>query len=299
MRIVVVDIGGTCIKSGIWIEGKLRALKECETQARKGGEHVLLRVIELIKEYEAFDAIGISTAGQVDRDNGCIRYANENIPGYTGMPVRERLEQYFKVPVVVENDVNAAAIGEAFFGGGRDVKDFLCLTYGTGIGGAIILNQQIYTGLSYSAGEFGSMIIHPEDRVEGEYFSGCYEKYASTTALVASAKQYDKNLTNGRAIFERIEERAIEEIVQNWIQEMTYGLINLIHIFNPPCIVLGGGILSQPYVVEHLQQKVYSQIMPSFKGVVLKRAELGNQAGLFGMVHLVESLVMERGKRSV
>ena len=291
MRIVVLDIGGTSIKSGIWIEEQLVDLKECETQATKGGEHVLSRAIELISEYKAFDAIGISTAGQVDRETGCIRYANENIPGYTGMEVRKRLEQHFKVPVVVENDVNAAAIGEAFFGGGRDFKDFLCLTYGTGVGGAIVLNKQIYTGIAYSAGEFGSMIIHPEDRVEGEYFSGCYEKYASTTALVKKAQSYDENLTNGRMIFERIEEEAIREIVQDWLQEIAYGLINLIHIFNPPCIVLGGGILAQSYILEKLQEKVYTQIMPSFKDVVLKQAELGNRAGLFGMVHLAKELL--------
>ena len=126
MKIVALDIGGTSIKSGLWVDDILEDLKERDTQALKGGEHVLQRVIELISEYESFDAIGISTAGQVNSKEGVIRYANENIPGYTGMRIKERLEERFKVPVVVENDVNAAAIGEAHFGGGREFNDFLC-----------------------------------------------------------------------------------------------------------------------------------------------------------------------------
>ena len=216
MKIVALDIGGTSIKSGLWVNDALENLKERDTEALKGGEHVLQRAIELISEYESFDAIGISTAGQVNSKEGVIRYANENIPGYTGMRIKERLEERFKVPVVVENDVNAAAIGEAHFGGGREFNDFLCLTYGTGVGGAIVINKQIYTGAAFSAGEFGSMIIHPEDRIKGDYFSGCYEKYASTTALVARAKAYDESLNNGRTIFERIDESVIQDIV-NWL----------------------------------------------------------------------------------
>lgn len=293
MKIVALDIGGTSIKSGLWVNDTLENLKERDTEALKGGEHVLQRAIELISEYESFDAIGISTAGQVNSKEGVIRYANENIPGYTGMRIKERLEERFKVPVVVENDVNAAAIGEAHFGGGREFNDFLCLTYGTGVGGAIVINKQIYTGAAFSAGEFGSMIIHPEDRIKGDYFSGCYEKYASTTALVARAKAYDESLNNGRTIFERIDESVIQDIVNGWLEEVVYGLITLIHIFNPPCVVLGGGVLTQPYILEKLKEILYTQIMPSFKNVVLKQAELGNQAGMLGVIHLARGLEKE------
>lgn len=290
MRIVALDIGGTSIKSGLWIDGILDNLKEKDTEALKGGEHVLERAISLIKEYGNFDAIGISTAGQVDSKEGFIRYANENIPGYTGMRIKERLENLFDVPVVVENDVNAAAIGEAHFGSGREFNDFLCLTYGTGVGGAIIMNKKVYTGTAFSAGEFGSMIIHPEDRQKGDYFSGCYEKYASTTALVAKAKDYDSCLNSGREVFRRIEEVAIRKIVDEWLEEVVYGLANLIHIFNPPCVVLGGGVLAQPYIVEKLKEMLYTSIMPSFRDVVLKQAELGNQAGMLGVIHLAKAL---------
>ncbi|MDA3731139.1 ROK family protein [Niameybacter massiliensis] len=290
MRIVALDIGGTSIKAGVWKNNQLSEIKEYPTNAKAGGEAVVAKAISILKEYDEFDRIGISTAGQVDSVQGMIRYANENIPGYTGMKVKEILEGTFHVPVAVENDVNAAAIGEAAFGAGQGYDHFLCLTYGTGVGGAIVINKKIYTGAEFSAGEFGSMIVHPEDRKEGEYFSGCYEKYASTTALVAKAQAYDPTITNGRKLFERLDEDPIKQIVDEWIKEIMYGLVSLIHIFNPPCIVLGGGVFAQTYVVEKLEKMLYTNIMPSFRNVVLRQAELGNTAGLLGAVKLACTL---------
>ncbi|MEF9959990.1 MAG: ROK family protein [Niameybacter sp.] len=290
MKIVALDIGGTSIKAAEWENGILSNIKEYDTNAKAGGQAVIHKAITILKEYEKFDRIGISTAGQVDSVQGMIRYANENIPGYTGMQVKEVFEETFHVPVTVENDVNAAAIGEAKFGAGKDFDHFLCLTYGTGVGGAIVIDKKVYTGCEFSAGEFGSMIVHPEDRKVGDYFSGCYEGYASTTALVARAKVYDETLVNGRKIFERIEEESIRKIVDEWIKEIMYGLVSLIHIFNPPCIVLGGGVLAQTYVVEKLEEMLYTNIMPSFRKVILKQAELGNTAGLLGAVSLACSI---------
>ena len=103
----------------------------------------------------------------MDAGRGSILYANDNIPGYTGTNVKKILEEEFSIPVTVENDVNAAAMGEARFGAGAGFQDFLCLTYGTGVGGAVILGKELYRGSSYSAGESGGMIVHPEDRRRG------------------------------------------------------------------------------------------------------------------------------------
>lgn len=290
MKIAALDIGGTSIKTGIWEDGILKDIKEYDTNAKAGGRAVIEKAITILREYEGFDRIGISTAGQVNSKEGSIRYANENIPGYTGMRVKSILEEAFHVPVAVENDVNAAAIGEAAYGAGKEFEDFLCLTYGTGVGGAIVINKKIYTGAEFSAGEFGGILIHPEARKEGDYFSGCYERYASTTALVERARSYDNSLTNGRKIFERLDEAPIKEIVDEWIREIMYGLISLIHIFNPSCIVLGGGVMGQTYVVEKLEQMLYTNIMPSFRKVVLRKAELGNTAGLLGAVSLASEM---------
>ena len=110
MKIAVLDIGGTAIKSGIWDGNEIGMFREWETRASEGGKALMERAKAILHGCGSFDAIGISTAGQVDTSAGKIHYANDNIPGYTGMPVREILEQEFHVPVAVENDVNAAAL---------------------------------------------------------------------------------------------------------------------------------------------------------------------------------------------
>lgn len=171
MGTAALDIGGTAIKSGIWtgIKDEIKEVRETPTNARLGGAHVVEQAVKILESYHGFDAIGISTAGQVDSQRGMIRYANENIPGYTGMEIGRMLRERFHVPVAVENDVNAAALGEGIFGAGRGERDFLCLTYGTGVGGAIVMDQKVYHGCAFSAGEFGGLLIHPEDRKEGEF----------------------------------------------------------------------------------------------------------------------------------
>ncbi len=282
MRIAVLDIGGTSIKSCLWIGQVVVRSEELVSDAKKGASHVVSRVLEILGTYGSFDGVGISTAGQVNSKEGFIRYANENIPGYTGTRLRDLVASEFGVPVAVENDVNAAALGEAVWGAGRDYDDFLCLTYGTGVGGAIVIGKKIYSGSMFSAGEFGGMVVHPESRAEGQPFSGCYEKYASATALVAEAKRFDETITNGRQIFARFQEPEIRGIVDRWIDEIVHGLVTVIHIFNPPCVILGGGVMEQPYILGQVQERTTDRIMDSFRNVELKTAALGNKAGLMG-----------------
>lgn len=286
MKTVVLDIGGTAMKSGIYEDGNLTDIRETPTEASHGGSHVMEKAKEVISSYREkydFERIGISTAGQVDPVKGEIIYANQNIPGYTGTKVKEIMQAAFGVPVYVDNDVNCAALGEAVFGAGEGEKNFACLTYGTGVGGALVINGSLYRGSSYSAGEFGAILIHPEKRdVEQDMFSGCYEKYASTTALVAMAKTYDPELVNGRLIFQRMEEPGVKAVIDSWIDEIVAGLTTVIHMMNPSCVVLGGGVMEQPYVLEQVREKLYASIMPSFRKVKVKKAQLGNRAGMLG-----------------
>ena len=292
MAIMVLDIGGTAIKSGLYIDGELTDIRETPTEAQKGKAHVVNRAKEIITDYQqhsAFERIGISTAGQVDPVRGEIIYANENIPGYTGTKLKEIMEQQFHVPACVENDVNAAAIGESVFGAGKGYKEFVCLTYGTGVGGAIFTNGKLYTGSSFSAGEFGAIVTHPEARFAGQnIFSGCYEEYASTTALVKNAKRFDSSLSNGRKIFERFDEPDVKALVDRWILEIVCGLTTIIHILNPECAILGGGIMEQPYVLEQLREKLYPNLISSFRQVKIEKAALGNRAGMLGAAVLHE-----------
>ena len=286
MRIAALDIGGTSIKSGIWNGQELAEVREQDTGAKKGAAHVVNQVLEILESYGPFDGVGISTAGQVDSREGYIRYANENIPGYTGTRLKDITVSRFGVPVAVENDVNSAALGEAVWGAGRTHDDFLCLTYGTGVGGAIIIGKKIYSGSMFSAGEFGGMVVHPESCREGHPFCGCYEKYASATALVEEAIKYDRSLTNGRQIFARFHEPEVHAIVDRWIDEVVHGLVTIIHIFNPSCVILGGGVMEQPYILEQVRGRTADRIMDSFRNVELKTAALGNRAGLMGASRL-------------
>ncbi len=290
MKIAVLDIGGTTIKAGLAEDGRLFGFCEADTCASRGGESVMQTAEKIIGSFSGFERIGISTAGQVDTREGVIRFANDNIPGYTGMPVRERMENRFRMPVAVENDVNAAAVGEAKYGAGRGFPDFLCLTYGTGIGGAIVQNKKIYTGHTFSAGEFGHMVTHAGGRMCNCGLRGCYERYASVTALVNAAEKLDPSLDSGRSIFQKIGEPSVKKIVDDWIGEILIGLATLIHIFNPSCIVLGGGIMNEDYIMEELTGKLGGYIMPSYTDVVLRRAELRNKAGLLGAAVLAEEL---------
>jgi len=206
---------------------------------------------------------------------------------YAGTQFRKILQKRFHVPVAVENDVNSAALGEAVFGAGKGRKSFLCLTYGTGVGGAIIESGQVYHGSSFSAGEFGAVITHAEEKLSGtDPFDGCYERYASATALVKMVSEIDPSLTNGRQIFANLERPEIKAVVNKWIDEIVLGLTTLIHIFNPSCIVLGGGIMVQPYILEQINTRIPQMVMASFSHVQISSAKLGNSAGLLGAYYL-------------
>ena len=286
MTIMCLDVGGTSIKAGICNQGNVKDFQEFNTNALLGGEAILqnmANIISIYKEKFEFQRIGISTTGQVDSHNGTILYANNNMPGYTGIRIKAVLEKEFGVPVAVENDVNSAALGELYYGAGKNVQDFVCLTYGTGVGGAIIINNRLYKGSSSLAGEFGGIIVHPEERdIAEDLYSGCYEKYASTTALVKKAMELDKTLCNGRVIFSRMQETKVRDLINNWIIEIIYGLVTITHMLNPSCIILGGGVMVQTYVVEEIMRLLNSQLIDVYRNVKIKSTILGNQAGLLG-----------------
>ena len=294
MRIAALDIGGTSIKSGIWDGKQTLELKEWDTNASRGGACLMARAVAILHTYGDFDAIGISTAGQVDSEQGSIYYANDNIPGYTGTKIRDILEAEFGVPVAVENDVNAAALGELYFGAAKGAENFLCLTYGTGVGGAIVIDGSIYPGSTWSGGSFGGILTHPEAMEAGLEFSGCYEKYASTTGLVREAMKVDASLDNGRKIFEAFDRPEIRAVIDRWIDEIVYGLISLIHIFNQSDILLGGGILAQDYIIREVRRRVDARISSGFSGVNLLQTGLGNQAGLMGAAYMAYRLIEKK-----
>lgn len=288
MNIIALDVGGTAVKYAYFIQDELIFQKSCPSESKLGGPKLVETMKTIIRsclsEYSA-DAIGISCTGQIDAVHGSVLFANDNIPHFTGMKIKDILEEEFHLPVFVENDVNAAAIGEAVYGAGAGQKDFLMLTYGTGIGGAIFLNNHLYTGSNQVAAEVGHMLIHPGGIRCGCGACGCYEMYGSTRALVAKASAMNSNYSNGKALFDAFhhEDSLAKQLIDEWITEISYGLINLTYIFNPSCILLGGGIMAQPYIQEKLSTILHENIVESFRGVTLCCAKLDNLAGVYGM----------------
>ena len=284
MKILTLDVGGTAIKYALMNNGNIESPGEMPSEAKKGGPVLLKNIEKIIDSYSDYEAIGISTTGQVDSNSGSIIYANENVPNYTGMKLKDILEEKYKKPVFVENDVNAAAIGEAYYGAAKDEKDFICLTYGTGIGGAIIIDGKVYGGAKGVAGEMGHIVTHPDGKECACGQKGCYEQYASCTALVRNSCEANPEWGSGRIIFKEFYEgkKKAEEIINNWIDEIVLGLATLVHIFNPSCIVLGGGIMNEKYIIDKVNALLPEKIMPSYRCVEARHAQLGNNAGIIG-----------------
>lgn len=283
--IITFDIGGTSIKYGLIDEkkGELTFVErgEVDTDAKViKGPGILKKVESIIQEnqktYE-IKGIAISTAGMVDAQKGSIIYANENIPEYTGMGLKAYYERVFGIPCWMENDVNAAALGEAVFGAAQGAQSALMLTIGTGVGGALIIDEQVYHGYSGSAGEIGYMWLN------GKHF----ENTGSTTALVhyVEEKTSQKGL-NGKIIFERAKQgdlmyvEAIDVLCRNIIQ----GISNCVCLFNPQVVVLGGGIMAQKEYLEPIMQKYMQKFLNEemYRNTTLKFATLQNQAGMAG-----------------
>lgn len=283
MSIAAIDIGGTAIKAGLFSkDGQILSFGEYPTEAGNGVEALLDKLCSIIKSFDSVEYIGISTSGQVNQKEGSIVFATEALPGYTGTPLKQILQQRLGIPVIVDNDVNCAAIGELHYGSGRELNDFICVTYGTGIGGAIVIDKKIYYGARGISGEIGHITTHASGMqcVCGRH--GCYEMYGSTNALIRRVQNATGRSMSGREIFSEFDNPLIKAEIDGWIDEIVYGLASLTHIFNTRHFILGGGILNEQYVLDSISFRLNRYVIPSFSGIIVKRAEIGNKAGMLG-----------------
>lgn len=288
MRILTFDIGGTFIKYGIvGKDFKLLETHKVPTHAEKGGQELIEKIIGIVESSEKIDRVAVSTCGQVDSENGIVVNAPGYIPYYTGMMVKKLIENRTDIPTFVENDVNAAAMGEAMFGAAKGQDDFICLTYGTGIGGAIFIDGKLYKGFASSAGEIGHMITHAGGKQCTCGGEGCYECYASANALISAVNKVTKDDLDAFNIFEKehFEKPEIRSEIDKWIDEIIVGLVNIIYTFNPPLIVLGGGIMNEKYIIDLIDRKIYNRLMPNYRNVNIVRSQLGNDAALLGVAY--------------
>lgn len=291
MRTLVFDIGGTEIKYAL-CDGNfnLTDKKSVPTNAFEGGRRIIERVVEITKTFDGIEKIGISTAGQVDSEKGTIVYATDSIPGYTGTQIKRIIESEIGVPCAVENDVNSAALGEAHFGAAKGESNFICLTYGTGIGGAIFLDGKLFKGCGCSAGEFGHFVTHANGKSCTCGGCGCYEAYASAGALVRAVAEKTGRQLNGREIFAEFDNPEIRSIIDEWIDEIVVGLKGLVYIFNPSLIIAGGGIMNEKYITDEINKRLQTQLMQSFRCVEVKKATMGNDANLLGAAYNASTL---------
>ncbi len=291
MKILAFDIGGTEIKYAFCDESfNLTEKNSIPTNAHEGGKRIIERIVEIIKSSSGVDRVGISTAGQVDSVKGEIVFATDSIPGYTGTKIKEIIEAETGIPAAVENDVNSAALGEAIFGAAKGCSDFICLTYGTGIGGAIYLNGKLFTGSSFSAGEFGHIITHAGGKKCTCGGEGCYEAYASAGALVRNVAEKLGKKMNGREIFANFDNPEIRLLIDEWIDEIVIGLKSLVYIFNPSLIVAGGGIMNEAYITDEINKRMQKELMASYRNVKIVKALMGNDANKLGAAYLAAKI---------
>ncbi len=293
--ILGIDIGGTAVKMGLVDkDGVIHARHEASVCFDGYKTPILTTVIREAKAFLAarkvcIEGIGVSATGQVDDRIGAVIGTNGSIPNYEGAQIKRDMESEFGVPVFVLNDANAAVLGECFMGRAKGMKNVLMLTLGTGVGGGVVLDGKVLGGTRGIAGEMGHFTLCHGGRKCACGRSGCFEVYASVTALVRLAEaQTAQEGLSGRIIFGRAEsgDEQMLSVIDRWTDDIAAGISGLVHIFNPEAVLIGGGVSAQEkLLIEPLREKVLSSVMPRFaEGLRIEAAALGNDAGLMGAV---------------
>lgn len=292
-NIACIDIGGTFIKYGVINEvGEVLLTNKFPLPDGNCKKIIPEKLIKVIKELQLIyniDAVGVSTAGQVDSEKGEIIFASGSFPGFGGTKLSEEIRHGTGLGCFVENDVNAAAIGEMWKGAGRNKDTFICLTIGTGIGAALVIHGKVYKGVGNCAGEAGHMIINEGGKKCGFGMRGCYEKYGSTSSLIrnyAEKTGIDINCIKGEEIMKRVitGEEVARQVYDEFLNHIVIGLINLTHILDPGLFIIGGGISAQGNsFFKEINKRFAQAVIPSYaRYTKIVPSELKNDAGLFG-----------------
>lgn len=309
MEYIGIDLGGTNIAAGIVGEdGSLRHQDSIPT-GNGGSKAIADRIVTLVERIlnragmtiKDIEAIGIGVPGTANQESGLVEYAN-NL-GMEDEPFLEMLRPYFPdTRLAFENDANAAAWAEYKLGAGKDVDSMIMVTLGTGIGGGIIWNGQLYEGINYAAGEFGHFTIRYDGLPCNCGRKGCFERYASATALVEQTteamKQHPESIlwemcgqdldkVDGKMLFEAVHKKdaAAVKVLDTFTDYLGCGLLDIINVFQPELICVGGGIskagelLIAP-VRSRMARESYTRMSRRQPKIVT--ASLGNEAGIIG-----------------
>lgn len=312
-----VDLGGTNIAAGLVDENyKIVKKMSVHTNASEGADGIVADIAKLCLklcseqgiEISEIDAIGVASPGVANHTDGYVEYCN-NLP-FRKYPICAKLSEATGVESVhVENDANAAAWGEAIAGAAKGTKNSVMITLGTGVGGGIIIDGKVYSGFNYAGAELGHIVIEYNGRPCSCGRRGCWERYSSATALIAMTKEtldeYNKHGVNtimadlaaekgkvtGRTAFDAMRrgDNAGREVVETYLKYLACGLANVINIFQPEVVSIGGGISNEgDTLIDMLAPLVTPQQYGNgfVKTPELRIAKLGNDAGIIGAAYL-------------
>ena len=304
-----IDLGGTNIKAGVVNEnGEILYKARIKTNPDRSQLEIIRDMGFLARKVIADSgldaanvlAIGVGAPGTPDNQAGTVVFAG-NLP-FRNAPIREGIRKLWDLPVYIDNDANVAALAECVAGGARGTSHSVAITLGTGVGGGVIINRRIYSGFNNAGCEIGHIVI----QVGGEPCTcgrkGCFEAYASATALIRetcrAAKAHPESLLNqlitenggnadGRTAFQgmRQGDAAAAAVVDNYIEMLSEGLGNVVNAYMPEVIVIGGGVCNEgAYLLNPVRERVKSKsfIHEGIREPEIRLAELGNDAGIVG-----------------
>lgn len=304
---VGIDLGGTQVRAALVdTHGQVLARAALRTDAEGGPRAVLQQIQQLVAEttqgmaYSDLRGVGVSAPGPLDAQAGII-LGIPTLAGWTDVPLVAWLQQALGLPVTLENDGIAAAIGEWRFGAGQGLSDFVYVTVSTGIGGGVIADGRVLRGRGRLAGHIGHMTIAADGEVCSCGNPGCWEALASGTALGRAARQQAAT-TPGSLLAAHGEAAGAQQVmdaaragdalalqlVEREARLLGVGIVNLLHLYSPQAVVVGGGVshgfdLLQPGIEQHVR----SRALPPFRNTPVVRAQLGQNSGLVGAASLI------------
>lgn len=306
-----IDIGGTTVKMGLFDEkGDMLEKWEIVTRKENNGENILPDIVKSIKEknseksIETDDILGIGMGvpGPITEDGRVLKCANL---GWGIFSVADEMSKLTGVKKVkVGNDANVAALGEQWRGGGRGFDNIVMVTLGTGVGGGIIMNGKILTGENGAAGEIGHITVNPKETLTcGCGCKGCLEQYSSATGVIRLAKErleasdkpselrkFADDEIGGKEVFDAYKagDELAAEAVDEFAAYLGMGLGNVASVVDTQAFVIGGGLSKNgPIVIELIKKQYEKNVMFALKNTEFRLAELGNDAGMYGVVRMV------------
>jgi glucokinase len=292
-----VDLGGTNLRAAsVDKSGKMLDKISGSTDLASGRDAVISDMVQAIQKLKAdagslrLAGVGIGVPGFILMEAGVIAGSN-NLPQFDGFPVRDEIERRLGTQVILENDANAAALGEKWIGAGTDVKDLVLLTLGTGIGGGIISGGKVMHGHVGMAGELGHITVVPNGYPCGCGNYGCLEKHASATAIVNMARMMSlgDDVTSEDVFHMAVAGNAKAKMIFHTMgSSLGIALATLINIFNFPLYLLSGGVLAAweqfaPAMFDEVEKRSFTYRNAK---TTITKATLGNEAGLYGAAYL-------------